>query len=144
MEGHCLCGAISVKVNDTELFSGHRRGHLCHCRNCRRVAGGIFGANLAIEASKVEITGKENIKEYMDHDTTSGIPMARCFCQNCGTPIQSVTPTMPGKVVLKLGMFERVPNPEWEAFAVRRQSWEKPFEGCIQYKLLGGPGKELL
>jgi hypothetical protein len=51
---------------------------------------------------------------------------------------------MKGKVVLKLGMFEKVPVPEWEAFAERRQSWEKPFEGCIQYKLLGGPGKEQL
>jgi len=55
-----------------------------------------------------------------------------------------VTPTAPGKVVLKLGLFEKVPQPEWEAFAVRRQVWEKPLEGCIQYKLLGGPGKELL
>jgi hypothetical protein len=50
---------------------------------------------------------------------------------------------MEGKVVLKLGIFEMIPQPEWEAFAVRRQIWEMPFDGCIQYKLLGGPGKEL-
>jgi hypothetical protein len=85
MEGHCLCGAIVVKVNDSELFSDHRRGHLCHCRNCRRVAGGIFGTNLAIEAEKVEITGVEHLKEFIDRDTTSGTPMARCFCMHCGT-----------------------------------------------------------
>jgi hypothetical protein len=65
------------------------------------------------------------------------------YCWNC-RPIQSVTPVMKGKVVLKLGIFETIPAPEWEAFAVRRQSWEKPLEGCIQYKLLGGPGKEEL
>ena len=87
MEGRCLCSSITVKVHDSELFSGHPRGHLCHCRNCRRVAGGIFGTNLAIEADKVEIIGKENMKEYMDKDTTSGIPMARCFCMNCGTSV---------------------------------------------------------
>lgn len=85
MEGHCLCGTINVKVNDSELFSGHRRGHLCHCRNCRKVAGGVFGTNLAIEASKVEITGKDSLKEFIDRDTTSGKPMARCFCEHCGT-----------------------------------------------------------
>jgi hypothetical protein len=50
---------------------------------------------------------------------------------------------MEEKVVLKLGIFEIIPQPEWEAFAVRRQIWETPFDGCIQYKLLGGPGKEL-
>jgi len=92
----------------------------------------------------VEILGKDNLKEYIDRDTTSGVPMARCFCKDCGTPIQSVTPNMKGKVILKLGVFEKVPEPEWEAFAVRRQVWEKPIEGCIEYKLLGGPGKEEL
>jgi hypothetical protein len=85
MEGHCLCGAISVKVHDADLFSGHRRGHLCHCRNCRKVAGGIFGTNLAIEADKVEISVWENMKEFIDKDTSSGVPMARCFCAHCGT-----------------------------------------------------------
>lgn len=51
---------------------------------------------------------------------------------------------MGGKIVVKLGIFERVPEPEWEQFAVRRQDWEKPLEGCRQYKLLAGPGKEQL
>jgi hypothetical protein len=59
-------------------------------------------------------------------------------------PIQSKSPLMGNKIVLKLGVFPKVPRPEWEAFAVRRQAWEVPFEGCIQYKLLGGPGKEQL
>lgn len=80
-----MCGSITVRVYDTELFSDKRRGHFCHCRNCRAVAGGIFGANLAIESSKVEISGKENLKEFIDRTTTSGTPMARCFCQHCGT-----------------------------------------------------------
>ena len=37
-------------------------------------------------------------------------------------------------MVLKLGIYPRVPVPEWESFAIRRQEWEKPVEGCIQYK----------
>ncbi len=55
-----------------------------------------------------------------------------------------MTPVMKGKVILKLGIFGMIPEPEWEAFAVRRQNWEKPVEGWVQYKLLGGPGKEEL
>jgi hypothetical protein len=85
MEGHCLCGAITVKIHDAELFLGKRRGHMCHCRNCRRIAGGIFGSNLAIEADKVEIIGSENLAAYLDTDTSSGVPMSRRFCRNCGT-----------------------------------------------------------
>jgi hypothetical protein len=49
------------------------------------VAGGLFGTNLAIETEKVEIKGKNSLKEFIDRDTTSGTPMARCFCKHCGT-----------------------------------------------------------
>lgn len=50
------------------------------------------------------------------------------------SPIQSVTPVYEGKTILKLGIYPKLPVPEWESFAVRRQEWEKPYEGCIQYK----------
>lgn len=70
MEGECLCKAIALKVNDDELFSGKRRGHLCHCANCRKVAGGIFGTNLIIENEKVEwIRGKDVVKKYDDPES---------------------------------------------------------------------------
>jgi hypothetical protein len=49
-------------------------------------------------------------------------------------PIKSVTPVYKGKTVLKLGIYPRVPVPEWESFAIKRQGWEKPIEGCVQYK----------
>lgn len=80
---------MKVRVNDDELLSGRRRGHFCHCANCRKVAGGIctapvpqsdprletqadchlhcclVGANLLIEEAKVEFpNGKEGLKVY--------------------------------------------------------------------------------
>ncbi|MBV37023.1 MAG: hypothetical protein CMP47_16465 [Rickettsiales bacterium] len=30
--------------------------------------------------------------------------------------------------------YPKVPHPEWESFAERRQAWEKPLEGAVQYK----------
>ena len=65
MEGTCLCGAVAVRVTDDNLFGTQRRGHICHCKNCRKVAGGLFGANLIIEDEKVEFPkGKDGIKRY--------------------------------------------------------------------------------
>ena len=65
MEGTCLCKAIALKVTDDDLFGGKRRGHLCHCANCRKVAGGLFGANLIIEEEKVEwMRGRDVVKVY--------------------------------------------------------------------------------
>ncbi|KAJ8995823.1 hypothetical protein HRR80_000577 [Exophiala dermatitidis] len=105
MEGECLCKAVKVKVNDDNLFGTQRRGHLCHCANCRKVAGGIFGANLTIEEEKVEFpNGKGNIKMYSDPETLSGTPVQRYFCQTCGVPIMSITPLYKGKIILKLGI----------------------------------------
>ena len=54
---------------------------------------------------------------------------------NCiDSPIQSLTPIYKGMTVLKLGIYPKLPVPEWESFASKRQAWEKPFEGCVQYK----------
>ncbi|OAP63368.1 hypothetical protein AYL99_02595 [Fonsecaea erecta] len=96
MEGECLCKAVAVKVNDDNLFGEQRRGHICHCANCRKVAGGIFGVNLTIEQEKVEFPkGKGNLKMYsscasgvnsaltrymynkQDPETLSGTPVQR-------------------------------------------------------------------
>ena len=41
-----------------------------------------------------------------------------------------------GKSVVKLGLFDKIPPPEWESFASKRQEFEKPLEGAIQYKLI--------
>lgn len=103
MEGECLCHRVKVKVNDDDLFGTNRRGHICHCKNCRKVAGGIFGTNLTIEEEKVEFpNGKDSIKRYdvscttgsylprgaltrpKDPETLSGTPVQRYFCENCG------------------------------------------------------------
>lgn len=50
------------------------------------------------------------------------------------SPVKSVTPLYEGKSVLKLGIFEKIPEPGWEAFAASRREWEKPLDGAVQYK----------
>lgn len=112
-----------------------------------------------IENEKFMIEGEENLKEFIDTTTLSGTPLSRFFCSTCGkyvlyyyrffrlvlilknanplhtlSPIKSVTPLYIGKSILKLGIFSRIPAPEWESFASQRQSWEVPVPGAIQYK----------
>ena len=50
------------------------------------------------------------------------------------SPIKSETPAYPGKVVLKMGIFPQIPQPEAESFAVHRQKWGQPYQGVQQYK----------
>ena len=65
------------------------------------------------------------------------------------SPIFSQTPVYPGMIILKLGLYPKLPYvllgivravltrgsvPEWESFVKDKQAWEKEIEGTIQYK----------
>ena len=89
MTGSCLCGSITVAVKDSELFT-KRRGHLCHCANCRKVAGSYVAANFLIETEKVEIKDRDGTKRtYEDYDTLSGNCVYRSFCSKDGKYVNS-------------------------------------------------------
>ena len=80
----CLCKSIRVTITDDELFT-RPRGHLCHCANCRKVAGSFVSSNLAIEKEKVRVEDAKGVmKKYVDRETGSGKVVERCFCGECG------------------------------------------------------------
>jgi hypothetical protein len=82
--GTCLCGSITVTITDSELFT-KKRGHLCHCANCRKVAGSYVASNLLIETEKVKIDDRDGtLKTYEDYETLSGNPVYRSFCGKDG------------------------------------------------------------
>jgi hypothetical protein len=58
---------------------------LCHCANCRKVAGSYVSSNLAIEEEKVVVEDQKGVlKRYEDWATGSGNKVDRYFCGNCG------------------------------------------------------------
>ncbi|KAI1420478.1 Mss4-like protein [Xylaria sp. FL1777] len=141
LQGTCLCGSICVTIRDQELFT-RPRGHLCHCSNCRKVAGSVVAANLVIEADKVELRDSAGtLKTYDDYDTLSGNPVFRSFCSVDGNPIKSETPLYPGKVILKMGIFPRIPDPESEMFTLHKHPWEADLKSTVKYKIARGGEK---
>ena len=80
----CLCGSVRVTIHDRDLFT-RRRGHICHCANCRKVSGSFAASNLIIEEAKVEIEDREGtLAKFLDNQTGSGTPLSRYFCSRCG------------------------------------------------------------
>ncbi|VAW33316.1 Gfa-like protein [hydrothermal vent metagenome] len=72
-KGSCLCKSVQVEA---EVIS-HNVG-VCHCRMCRKWAGGSL---LAVETSGVvNFKGEDNITSYKSSDWAQ-----RGFCKNCGT-----------------------------------------------------------
>ncbi|KAE9982332.1 hypothetical protein EG328_010992 [Venturia inaequalis] len=138
--GSCLCGSITVTITDSELWT-KKRGHLCHCSNCRKVAGAPYGSNLIIEEEKVKIVDRDGTrKEFLDYKSFSGKPVKRNFCGVDGNPICSITENLPGKIILKMGIYPRIPEPEFETFADHRHDWQGT-HGIPQFKIRVGGEK---
>jgi hypothetical protein len=71
LEGHCLCGAITVTVRgDYDPRVG-----ACHCRMCQRWSGGLF---LCFDAEGVTVEGP--VVRYRSSSFAE-----RAFCGTCGS-----------------------------------------------------------
>jgi hypothetical protein len=72
IEGHCLCGAVALRVTGNRGFTG-----ACHCRMCQRWTGGVFVC-FSAPAEAVTVTGA--VARYPSS------PFAeRAFCPVCGS-----------------------------------------------------------
>ena len=84
ISGSCLCGSITVTITDKDLFT-KRRGHLCNCSNCRKVAGSFQSSNLLIDSDKVKIDDRDGtLKYFEDKQSMSGNSVFRYFCGTDG------------------------------------------------------------
>ena len=75
--GKCLCGNVTYKCHDepTVIFN-------CHCEDCRRATGSVFGTSLFVPEDELEIFGE--VSSY-SHTADSGSTMTKRFCSNCGS-----------------------------------------------------------
>lgn len=73
MTGHCLCGAVTVRVAGPH----DPRPGACHCRMCQRWSGGLF---LCFNADAAGVTVDGPVTRY----ASSGFA-ERAFCPVCGS-----------------------------------------------------------
>lgn len=94
IEGHCLCGAVSVRVTGHGGFTG-----ACHCRMCQRWSGALF-VSFNAPADAVTVTGE--VTRYQS------APFAeRAFCPRCGSHLwMRNTEADDGSYDLMPGLFD--------------------------------------
>lgn len=73
IEGHCLCGAVTVRAAPVR-----RHVEACHCTMCRRWCGIAFVGVMC--GSDVEIDGEQHVVRYRSSDWAE-----RGFCGRCGS-----------------------------------------------------------
>ena len=75
--GKCLCGNVTYKCHaePTVIFN-------CHCEDCRRATGSVFGTNFFVPEDELEIVGE--VSSY-SHTAGSRSTMTKRFSSNCGS-----------------------------------------------------------
>lgn len=148
-KGRCCCGQVTVcfyscpavpernPTSDASFQVATERSVLsydslmCHCNACKRRSGGL--ASFAFMVPKNECQIIEKIAGahimYMDSEnTTSGKPMQRTMCKNCGSPVFVIEAHAPDTRCLQYGLFagevDELPKPKLELFRKEACSWE--------------------
>lgn len=72
LEGHCLCGAVSLSISQPK-----EHVEVCHCDMCRRWGGAFHGS---VVGEEVTINGEDAVSIYKSSDWAE-----RAFCGTCGS-----------------------------------------------------------
>lgn len=114
--GGCLCGAVRLVATGRPYRVG-----LCHCMDCRKHHGALFGAWAIFAQAAVTISGET--REYQ----------GRFFCPSCGS---SVFSRSGDEIEVSLGSLDAPDQltPNYELWTCRRESWLPEFPHIRQYQ----------
>ena len=112
--GKCLCGNVSYKVSVDPSFILN-----CHCEDCRRSTGAVFGTNVFVDEDKVQITGK--VSSY-SHTADSGNKMTKRFCPDCGTLLFGNSSGRQNSVSIRAGTIDQFDliKPQMNVFVAKK------------------------
>lgn len=112
--GHCLCGAVELRLSGEPLSITY-----CHCTTCRRATGGPLAVFVGYEVAQIAYP-KRQPRSFA---SSSGID--RPFCADCGTRIGYADAELPGRLYLHIGILDRPEGfvPQWHAFESQRLPW---------------------
>jgi hypothetical protein len=83
LTGGCSCGAILYECTGEAITSFN-----CHCRACQHYTGSGYIAGTLFPIATFKIT-KGAVREYQSTGE-NGIEIYRGFCENCGSPMQTI------------------------------------------------------
>lgn len=114
--GGCLCGSVRIVASGLPYRVG-----LCHCLDCRKHHGALFGAFAVFPQDAVTISGE--LREFA----------GRSFCPRCGSSVLARTAD---EIEVHLGSLDAPDQlmPTYEGWIVRRESWLPPFPLARRYE----------
>lgn len=124
--GGCLCGAVRYRLDGDPLAVV-----ACHCRNCQRQSGSALSIVVVVPRPALHVDG--TLKTFEDQGT-SGQPVYRRFCPDCGSPILTDTSAAEaqGLIFIKGGTADNAQDlmPTTHHWTERAHRWIDFPDGC--------------
>jgi hypothetical protein len=95
--GHCLCGSVSFEFSAEPEFP-----HCCHCDDCRRASGSVYGSFVYVSAEALQVTGE--MRSYA-HQNDQSSTMTKYFCPSCGSHIIGTNSKTPERRAVWVGVI---------------------------------------
>jgi hypothetical protein len=98
---------------------------VCHCFDCQRRTGSVFGAQARYPVERTRITGAST--KY-DRAGDSGNPVAMHFCPTCGSTVYWIIGGLEDHLMVAIGAFAdpTFPPPRVAVYEARRHPWASP------------------
>jgi hypothetical protein len=113
----CSCGALRMTCSGDPV-----RISVCHCRECQRRTGSVFGAQIWFERDCVRLEGAA---KTFSRQGDSGATIDFSFCPVCGSTLTWRQEARPDLVAIALGGFagEDFGPPDVSVYDSRRRPW---------------------
>jgi len=100
LSGKCLCSKVSYLCysEPTAIFN-------CHCKDCRKATGSVFGTNLFFSEKNVKINGELSI---FKHISDSGSTMKKLFCPCCGSLMFGKNSSKKNIISIRAGTIDQI------------------------------------
>ena len=117
ISGGCLCRRVRYS-GESELL----RMVTCHCTDCQRFTGSAFFPVFAVPNGAISVTGDP--RTYTQPGGTTGLPLHRVFCPDCGSPIMMYREDT-GRINISAGTLDDADffKPTAHIYCETRQSW---------------------
>jgi hypothetical protein len=133
VEGGCYCKAVRYEISTEPMLNVQ-----CHCRECQYISGGNANVCMVIPGAGFKYT-KGAPKQFTRKDLPN--PVTREFCGECGTPLLSRSPAIPGAAIVKRGTFDdpkAFGEPQMAIFTIDRQPYQHIPDGMPAFERMPG------
>ncbi|MCC2656938.1 MAG: hypothetical protein K0Q76_2046 [Panacagrimonas sp.] len=133
VEGGCYCKAIRYEISVEPMLNLQ-----CHCRECQYISGGNANVCMVIPGDGFKYT-QGTPRQFARKDLEN--PVTREFCGECGTPLLSRSPAIPGAAIIKRGTFDdpkAFGAPQMAIFTIDRQPYQYVPDGMPAFERMPG------